>query len=58
VLAAREPQSLPHSAGPGAHQSSAAFAVVGDPFYEEIEVRGRFCKPSTTHAIVIEPTSD
>jgi hypothetical protein len=30
VLAAREPQSLPHSAGPGAHRSSAALVVVGD----------------------------
>jgi hypothetical protein len=29
VLAARGPQSLPHSAGPGAHQSSAALVVVG-----------------------------
>jgi hypothetical protein len=30
VLAARGPQSLPHSAGPGAHRSSAALVVVGD----------------------------
>jgi hypothetical protein len=30
VLVAREPQSLPHSAGPGAHRSSAALVVVGD----------------------------
>jgi hypothetical protein len=42
VLAAREPQSLPHSAGTGAHQSSTAFTIVGDPILRRNRSLGVF----------------